>query len=230
MNAPIYSFDALNTLALSDTGHFVYLDAWSISAITSIFAQALPLYLWANNQYPLDQAQIDDLMNKQARALGQLMHPIVGLIMPICTANVPDGTLLCDGATYNRSDYPNLYDALDTFYHVDADTFTVPDLTGKFVLGPDASHPVNSGGGSFDHVQTVGELASHSHTSPPHTHTEITAIGTVVSIGLEPPVPAALPSAGITGASSVSIDSAGSSEPMDITPPFVALRYVVVAL
>lgn len=230
MNAPIYSYDGLNNLALSDTGHFVYLDAWSISAITSIFAQALPLYLWANNQYPLDQAQIDDLMNKQARALGQLMHPLVGLIMPVCTQVLPDGTLLCDGATYNRSDYPNLYDAIDTFYHVDADTFTVPDLTGKFVLGPDGAHPVNSGGGSFDHVQTVGELASHSHTSAPHSHTESAAAPTAIAIGPGVPAPSALPAGSVTGATAVSIDSAGSSEPMDITPPFMALRYVVVAL
>lgn len=230
MNTPLYSFEALNTLALSDTGHFVYLDAWSISALASIFAQAMPLYFWMNNQNPLDETQVDDLMAKQAKTLGQLMHPIVGLIMPVCTASLPDGTLLCDGATYSRSDYPNLYDALDTFYHIDADSFNVPDLRGKFVLGPDTSHPVNTDGGSFEHTQTLSELAAHSHTSPPHTHTEVTAIGTVVSIGLEPPVPAALPSAGLTGATSVSIDSAGSSAPMNITPPFVALRYVVVAL
>lgn len=230
MSTPLYSFEALNTLALSDTGHFVYLDAWSISALASIFSQAMPLYLWANNQNPLDEGQIDDLMKKQAKTMGQLMHPLVGLIMPVCTQALPEGTLLCDGSTYSRADYPNLYDALDPYYHMSPDSFSVPDLRGKFVLGPDASHPVNSDGGSFEHVQTLSELASHTHTSPPHTHTEITAIGTVVSIGLEPPVPSALPSAGVTGAAVVTIDNAGSSEPMNITPPFVALRYVVVAL
>lgn len=230
MNAPRYSFEALNTLALSDTGHFVFLDAWSISALTSILAQAMPLYFWTNNQFPLDQAQIDDLENRLATAGGQLMHPLVGLIIPVCTEDLPEGTLLCDGSTYQRADYPNLYDAIAIGLHIDADSFAVPDLRDRFILGAGPDHAAYTNGGSFEHTQTLSELAPHSHTSPPHSHTESAAVPSTVTIGLEVPVPAAVPAGSVTGATAVSIDSAGGGDAMDITPPFYALKYVVVAL
>jgi len=230
MNAPIYSFDALNTLALSDTGHFVFLDAWSISALASIFAQAMPLYFWTNNQFPLDQSQIDDLENKLATAGGQLMQPLVGLIMPVCTDALPQGTLLCDGSTYLRSDYPNLYDAIAPGLRIDADSFIVPDLRDRFVLGAGPDNPAYNIGGSATVTQTVDQMPSHIHTSPPHSHTESAAAPSTVTVGLELPVPAAIPAGSVTGATAVSIDAAGGGQPMDIMPPFYALKYVVVAL
>jgi len=39
----------------------------------------------------------------------------------------PDGTLLCDGSSHLRVDYPALYAEIDTSYHVDADNFLVPN-------------------------------------------------------------------------------------------------------
>lgn len=230
MPTPRYSFEAINQLALGDTGHFVFLDSWSISLLGSMLSQNMPLWFWMNEQNPLTEAEIDDLDNRLATAGGQLMQSLVGMIFPCATAAAPIGTLLCDGSTYLRSDYPNLYDALDAVYIVDADSFTVPDLQDRFVMGSSAAAPIGSVGGSATVTQTVDQMPAHVHTSPPHSHTEVTATPTIVSVGLEPPVPAAIPGAGLTGATAVSIDSAGGGEPMTITPPFVALRYVVVAL
>jgi len=230
MNAPRYSYSAINTLALGDTGHFVYLDAWSISLLSSMLSQNMPLWFWTNNQFPLTEAEIDDLEARLAAAGGQLMQSLVGMVMPICTEELPEGTLLCDGTTYLRADYPNLYSAIASGFIVDADSFTVPDLRERFVLGAGMSYPVGQTGGSNEITQTIDQMPIHSHTSPPHSHTEITATPTIVSVGLEPPVPAAVPGAGATGLTAVSIDSAGGGEPMTITPPYIALRYVVVAL
>jgi len=227
---PRYSYQAINALASNDTGHFVFLDAWSISLLDSMLSQERSLWLWANDQNPLSESEIDDLDNKLSTAQGQLMQPLVGLIMPVCTDALPEGTLLCDGATYARSDYPNLYDAIDPGYHIDADTFVVPDLQDRFVLGAGPGHAAASTGGSFSHVQSYGEMAAHSHSSTPHSHTEITALPTPITIGAGVPAPSAIPGAGLTGATTVSISTEGNSDPMDITPPFLALRYVVVAL
>ena len=158
------------------------------------------------------------------------MHPLVGLIIPVCTEDTPEGCLLCDGSTYLRADYPNLYDAIDPGLRIDADSFIVPDLRDRFVLSAGPDHAAYSTGGSFEHTQTVAEMPAHIHTSPPHSHSESAAAPSTVTVGLELPVPAAVPAGSFTGATAVTIDSAGGGGAMDITPPFYALKYVVVAL
>lgn len=230
MSTPRYSYTAINTLALSDTGHFIYLSTWSINVLLSMLSQERSLYLWANDQNPLTESEIDDLDNKISIAQGEMMTPLVGLIMPICTEDIPEGTLLCDGASYLRADYPNLYDALDTVFIVDGDNFLVPDLRDRFVIGVSPTKTIGTNGGSFEHTQIEAELAPHSHTSSPHSHSESVAAPTAITIGAGVPAPSALPAIGITGATAVSIDSTGGGSPMDITPPYIALRYVVVAL
>jgi len=60
---------------------------------------------------------------------------LLGSIIPYATAIVPYGTLACDGSTYNRVDYPKLYAVLDSAFIIDADTFNVPDLRGRAIIG-----------------------------------------------------------------------------------------------
>ncbi len=227
---PRYSYSAINTLALSDTGHFVFLGAWGVNVLLSMLSQERSLYLWANDQYPLTESEVDDLDAKISEAQYNLMHPLVGLIMPICTDVLPEGTLLCDGTSYTRVDYPNLYAALDPVFIIDADNFIVPDLRDVFVLSAGPSHAVGGTGGAETHTQTISEMPSHAHTTVPHTHTEVTALPTPITIGAGVPAPSAIPGVGVTGASGVTVDNEGGGAAFSIMPPFFALRYIVVAL
>ena len=195
-----------------------------------MLSQERPLYLWANDQNPLTESEIDDLDNKLSTAQDQLMQSLVGLIMPVATAVAPAGTLVCDGATYLRADYPNLYDVLDSAFIIDADSFRVPDMRDAFVMGASATNVPGATGGSGSTTLTVGQLPPHSHTTQPHSHSEITAGPTLITIGPGAPAPAAIPGAGITGPATVIVDPTGSGDPVNITPPFVALMYVLVAL
>lgn len=229
MAAPMYSYTALNALASNDTGHFVYLSVWQYVACLSILEQASPLYLWMNDQFPLTTPEIDDLEAKLAEVQYQLMSPLCGLIMPVATATAPTGTLLCDGAIYFRVDYPNLYAVLDPVFIIDADSFAVPDLRDRFVLGDGVDHAAGDVGGSFTHTQTESELATHFHTTEPHAHTESAAGPTAITIGAGVPAPSAIPAVSTTGFATVVVDNAGGGDPMDITPPFIVLKYVVVA-
>lgn len=227
---PRYSYQAINDLSSGDTGHFVFLDAWTISLLGSMLSQERPLYLWANDQYPLTEAELDDLDNKLSTAQGQLMQSLVGLIMPVATATAPQGTLVCDGSTYLRIDYPNLYDALDSAFIVDADSFVVPDLRDRFVMGSSATNAPGATGGSNETTLTIGQLPPHSHTTQPHAHSEVAAVPAIINGGLEAPASAAVSAAATTGVATVIVDDTGNGEPVTITPPFVALMYVVVAL
>jgi len=195
-----------------------------------MLSQERSIWLWANDQYPLSESEIDDLDNKLSTAQGALMQSLVGIIMPVATAEAPAGTLICDGSTHLRTDYPNLYDVLDSAFIVDADSFVVPDLRDAFVMGASVTNVPGATGGSGDTVLTVGQLPAHSHTTQPHAHTEITAVPALITIGPGAPAPSAVPGAGITGSATVIVDDTGNGDPVSIVPPFVALRYVIVAL
>ena len=58
----------------------------------------------------------------------------VGAIIDSALPNAPTGWLLCDGSSISRTGFPELFAAIGTFYgSVDANTFTLPDLTGQII-------------------------------------------------------------------------------------------------
>jgi len=95
---------------------------------------------------------------------------LLGTIFPIITALPPDGSLLCDGTTYLRSQVPTLYDALAPIYQIDADHFYVPDLRGRTIIAAGTGsgltpRAVGDSLGEETHQLSVSELASHTHTT-----------------------------------------------------------------
>jgi len=71
-----------------------------------------------------------------------LMPP--GSILPFGGINVPDGWLLCDGTQYTKTDFPRLYDAIETTWGGNAAVFNVPDLRGIFLRGLDQGRGYDS--------------------------------------------------------------------------------------
>lgn len=102
---------------------------------------------------------------------------MIGEVKAVALATLPGHLLECDGATYNRVDYPDLYALLDPALIVDANQFTVPDLRGIAVIGAGLYNPgavtyaVNDLVGARRHTLETAEMPAHSHTSDPHGHT-----------------------------------------------------------
>jgi microcystin-dependent protein len=156
--------------------------------------------------------------------LGNIM---IGMVVPHVGSSIPANCLLCDGAEYARADYPALYDAIAAAYKTDADHFVTPDMVDMFIMGTSAN--VGNIGGEASHTLTSGEMPAHSHSDIGHVHSEVTAIPSVTTVGLEPPEPTALPSVGSTGIGYANIQSTGGGGPHNNIPPYHAMTYVIVA-
>jgi len=176
-------------------------------------------------------ALADEMYADFVQSLGDCM---IGQVTEWAGAALPAGWLDCDGTTYLKTDYPDLYAALDAAFIVDASHFIVPDLRGRSVVGVGAGsgltpRAMNDTGGEENHVLTTVELAAHTHTDSGHTHTEGSTVPTAITIGPGAPAPAAIGSPSITGTGFSSIQSAGSDSPHNTMHPFGALRFIIQA-
>ena len=80
-----------------------------------------------------------------------------GVVEPFGGAAAPAGWLLCNGASYLRTDYAPLFAAIGTtFGSADGTHFNVPDGRDRFFVGAGSSYAVGATGGSI-------HMPAHSH-------------------------------------------------------------------
>jgi microcystin-dependent protein len=192
---------------------------------------------------PQDTAQIFKTMMLNAE-----YRCMIGSIIPMATASVPDWALPCNGATYAKTTYPKLWEVLADVFKTETD-FTLPDMRDKTVVGAKTgiggSFELGDTGGEIDHTLTVEEMPEHSHDNSAHTHIDTghshsipLLIDFPVVVPGEDPVGAQIvpiisaqtgtSSANLTS-NSISIDPEGSGDPHNNMPPFMALHWVIVA-
>lgn len=154
------------------------------------------------------------------------VNPLIGTVHDYFTASLPDGVLLCDGTQYARADYPDLYARIAPAYIIDADNFITPPLVGMVTMGDVES--IGATVGSEEITLDVTQIPVHNHEDTGHTHTEITALPNVTTIGLEVPEPTALPSAGLTGVGFANISNTGGGLPhSNIQPSAKAMKGII---
>lgn len=155
------------------TGHAVLI---SLTVPSALWFQRELSDLLADMTNESNWEQVGTVTVEEAVQAAQDMYwsyaPMVGLIVPVATANLPDNMLPCDGSTYDRVDYPNLYAVLDAAYILDADTFKTPDLRGRVPVGSGTgtgltARSVGATGGTETHVLTVAEMPAHHHSYDP---------------------------------------------------------------
>ena len=93
---------------------------------------------------------------------------VTGSITAYAGLNIPNGWLLCDGASYSTTDYADLFSVIGYRYSsTSGDSFNVPDLSGQFIRGSsDTSvlHDNSSGDNARSHTLTTAQMPSHSHS------------------------------------------------------------------
>lgn len=168
---------------------------------------------------------------------------MIGTVHAFAGDTLPDNALWCDGAEFEREDYPALYDILGDVYQIDADTGAVPDLRSRFIVGVNEDEPPE-GLSNYDLGQTGGlesviltgfQAGTHQHGIPNHNHTYDRPRNTGLeaqefSTGTPVPVPN-IDAAQNTGMASLETEEYPPIEASahENRPPFVALRYFIIA-
>lgn len=187
-------------------------------------------YNWGFGLESVTDAQWDEIGHAIGRMEHEIMSGLIGAILPHVIGNISGLNMLpCDGAIYNREDYPLLYDALENTYQIDEFTFRVPDLRGKFMLGEGEGFLIADEGGTKEEYLQIEHLPLHNHETFPHSHGEIAAVSTIINGGLEAPASAAIPVAGTTAPETVTVQGTGGDEPHNNMPPFHTVLFAIVA-
>lgn len=136
-------------------------------------------YIWNNSGSPLNDSEWDTLDAEISLCLDELMSNFVGLVVPAIFATASISKFIpCDGGTYNKSDYPALYDAIDPIFIISGTQFTVPDMRDKYPIGAGGSLAVGDTVGSNSHTLTINEMPAHTHNySQPTFNIDMESVG-----------------------------------------------------
>jgi microcystin-dependent protein len=213
----------------NETPHSIFLapECWVL--FLAVFEFLDDLGNWSGAGDDLSTSEIDGIQALVAKAYEQVMDGQVGDVRWLAGA-CPANMLLCDGSSYLRVDYPDLYDFLDAVYQTDSSHFVVPDMLDRAPIGAGGSRNIDDAGGAETHTLVLSESPSHSHTDTGHTHTEVTAVPVVVTIGAGAPVPSAIPGVGVTGLGFAALTNTGGDGAHNNMQPFRALLPCIVAL
>lgn len=114
------------------------------------------------NDLTIDQTKTDQLLSAM-KNLGKAIVPI-GTVVFYLGTTIPDGYLLCNGASLLRTEYPELFEVLGTKCgSVDEAHFTLPDTHHRFLEGTTTLSEVGSyiaaglpnNSGSFSYLYTT---------------------------------------------------------------------------
>lgn len=173
--------------------------------------------VWVSNKQSVTDLEWDEITAMVDRAKDELMEVLmVGTILPFA-GSIPPGFLLCDGAAVSREIYSLLFEEIGIVYGPGdgSTTFNLPDLQGRGIAGQDAGQAefadLGQSGGEKAHTLTTDEI-------PAHSHSETTAMATLINGGIEAPAPAALPGWGNTG-------STGGGGSHNNLQPYLVLQF-----
>jgi len=213
MASPLIEFDKI--VALSSLGGYnatPYLSQQSGAFLLSACLVMRQKWLWQNPIAPISPSEYESIIELIEIAESDLMTSVdIGaVIASIALLPIESGYVLLDGTLLDGSQYPELYDVAPSSWVVGTD-IQLPNMTDTGIFGENGD--VGDIIGENDVTLTIGQLASHSHTNTPHTHSYIQTGAIPTAAGLEPTladITTTIPS--ITGATGVVIDSTGNDE------------------
>jgi microcystin-dependent protein len=177
-----------------------------------------------------------------------MSNPFVAEIRLFTGNFAPKGWALCSGQVLPISQNTALFSLVGTFYGGDGkSTFALPDLRSRVAVGTGqgpglSNYVIGEQFGAESVTLTAGQLPSHTHTATVGTlglaassaagdlqspaggvlAAEATGVTATYSSG---PADTTMAAAALTGAPAIGL--AGSSQPVSILQPYLALTYMI---
>lgn len=149
------------------------------------------------------------------------------------------GRLFMDGGTYNKSDYPLLYEHFknnSTYGVVTSTTFTLADMRTRMPVGVGGGYILGSIGGEEEHTLTGNELPNSKFYLGFHGDGDSTVLSTASSSGAVKNIPRRYDryrsgGSGSPGAPSIGNVSFefGADQAHNNMPPYIVVNYEVIA-
>ena len=103
--------------------------------------------------------------NSNNQFLQSLSFVAVGTIYPFAGSTIPDTFMLCDGSALDTTEYSELFSVIGYTYGGSGDSFNIPDLRGKVLVGCDSSdtsfNALGKKGGAKEVTLTVAQMPEH---------------------------------------------------------------------
>ena len=116
-------------------------------------------FQWADFAKLTTTRELAVAVTRLANELENLTAEPVGIVKMYAGTTPPTGYLLCNGTTFNRTEYPELATILGSN--------TLPNLQGRFIVGYNPSdsdyNAIGNTGGEATHQLTIDEMPPHSH-------------------------------------------------------------------
>lgn len=174
-------------------------------------SDAIAQLVFDGNWIEVDDS-VDDVVEECFTALDSwyLGNMLIGQVSSFL-GSLPDFWLPLTGDTFDKADYPELWETLDAQYK-DSTTFTLPDLSDLFLaVAGSGSYSLGDSDGEAEHTLTTSEMPSHTHTYlPPVVDLDLEALGVpdILAARLGTPI---------------STGSKGDDNAHENRPPFYAL-------
>jgi len=206
-------------------------ELWIARAIYGLMS----LYSNTDTWYQCGLISVDDTVQAFEAIFRSLtVVNTIGTIIAFAGIALPANTLPCDGSSYLRTAYPQLFAAIGVVWgSVDSSHFNVPDLRGRTLLDSGTGSGLSPRtiadiGGEETHVLITAELASHTHIDSGHTHNIPSFLETGTAV--PPPLDAGteLPlSLTPTASGTANLSTTGSDNPHNNMQPFVVVNYAI---
>lgn len=164
-------------------------------------------------QTPLNLISI--ALERAVTEMAESLTP-VGTITAYGSPLAPAGHLLCDGASYNKSDYPALFAVIGQRFGGSGTTFAVPNTRSRVLVGVQGDttdmKTVGQMGGEKFHKMTTAEMPAHTHGYSWGRAAASAGVGAMYADGFD------------VGRQS---DSAGSGTPFNVVQPYTTVNYII---